>query len=175
MVDAGDDGTGGVRPSSVPQPVEHLRRRGRPGVEIPLRTGGTARIGLPLSRRETFAGFLDADRYSTDLDLSISQPLLRNAGRRTNTHFIRIAAMDFQIAQARTKLEVIRQIAAVDRQYWLLHDAQRRLVVRQQQYEQAVGQLVVARARFAGGVSPEIDVYRAEAGVARRIAGLGSA
>ena len=140
-----------------------------PGLEIPLRTGGTARIGLPLSRRETFAGFLDADRYATDLDLAISQPLLRNAGRRTNTHFIRIAALDSQIAQARTKLEVIRQIAAVDRGYWLLHDAQRRLLVRQQQYEQAVGQLDMSRARFAGGVAPEIDVYRAEAGVARRI------
>ena len=140
-----------------------------PGVEIPLRTGGTARIGLPVSRRESFAGFLDADRYSTDLDLSLSQPLLRNAGRRTNTHFIRIAALDSQIAQARTKLEVIRQIAAVDRGYWLLHDAQRRLLVRQGQYEQAVEQLAMARARFAGGVAPEIDVFRAEAGVARRI------
>ena len=140
-----------------------------PGVEIPLRTGGTARIGLPMSRRETFAGFLDPDNYATDLDLSISQPLLRNSGRRTNTHFIRIATLDSQIAQARTKLEVIRQIAAADRGYWLLHDAQRRLIVRQQQYEQAVEQLAMARARFKGGVAPEIDVFRAEAGVARRI------
>ncbi len=140
-----------------------------PGVEVPLRTGGTVRIGVPMSRRETFAGFFDDDAYATDFDFSISQPLLRNAGRRTSTHFIRIAALGSQIAQARTKLEVIRQIAAVDRAYWLLYDAQQRLIIRQQQYERAVEQLVEARARFDGGVAPKIETVRAEAGVARRI------
>ncbi len=140
-----------------------------PGVEVPLRTGGTVRIGVPMSRRETFAGFLDTDAYATDLDLGITQPLLRNAGRRTSTHFIRIAALGSQISQALTKLEVIRQIAAVDRGYWLLYDAQQRLIVRQEQYERAVEQLVEARARFVGGVVPRIEVFRAEAGVARRI------
>ncbi len=140
-----------------------------PGVEVPLRTGGTVRIGLPMSRRQSLAGFLDNDAYATDLDFSISQPLLRNAGRRTSTHFIRIAALGSQISQARTKLEVIRQIAAVDRGYWMLYDAQQRLIVRQEQYERAVAQLVEAQARFRGGVAPRIEVFRAEAGVARRI------
>ncbi len=140
-----------------------------PGVEVPLRTGGTVRIGVPMSRRETFAGFLDNDAYATDFDFAISQPLFRNAGRRTSTHFIRIAALGSQISQALTKLEVIRQIAAVDRAYWLLYDTQQRLIVRQEQYERAVEQLVEARARFVGGVVPRIEVFRAEAGVARRI------
>jgi outer membrane protein TolC len=140
-----------------------------PGVEVPLRSGGTVRIGVPMSRRQSFAGVLDNDAYATDLDFSISQPLLRNAGRRTSTHFIRIASLGSQISQARTKLEVIRQIAAVDRGYWLLYDAQQRLIVRQEQYERAVAQLVEAEARFRGGVVPRIEVFRAEAGVARRI------
>ena len=139
-----------------------------PGIQIPMRTGGTASVAIPLSRRETFPGFRDDDRYATDLDFSISQPLLRHAGRRANTHRIRIAALDSQIAQAGTKLEVIRQIAAADRAYWLLDAAEKILIVRNEQYLNAQKQLNQATARFEGGVGPEIEVFRAEAGQARR-------
>ena len=113
--------------------------------------------------------FPDADLYAADVDLTIRQPLLRNAGRRTNTHRIRIAALDSQIASARTKLEVIRQIANADRAYWLLYEAAERLKVRQEQYENAMAQLTEAQARVRGGVGPEIEVVRAEAGVSRRL------
>jgi len=138
-----------------------------PGIEVPMRTGGTVGVSLPLSRRETF-DFNDPWPYSFDLDLTISQPLLRNAGREANTHFIRIAALDTQIAGARTKLEVIRQIAGADRAYWLLYDARERLRIRRVQFERALGQLDKAEARFAGGVGPRIEVTRATAGLSRR-------
>jgi outer membrane protein TolC len=140
-----------------------------PGLDFPLRTGGMFRFATPYSRRETFGGFPDDDRYATDIDFSISQPLLRDVGRRANTHAIRIAALDTQIAQARTKLEVIRQIAASDRAYWLLHEAVERLKIRMEQYGRALEQLDEATARFDGGVGPEIEVVRARAGVWRRL------
>ncbi|MCH8006211.1 MAG: amidohydrolase family protein [Planctomycetes bacterium] len=139
-----------------------------PGIQIPMRTGGTASVAVPLSRRETFPGFPDDDRYATDLDFSISQPLLRHAGRRANTHRIRIAALDSQIVQAGTKLEVIRQIAAVDRAYWLMDATKEILAVRRRQYRRAQEQLQQATARFEGGVGPKIEVIRARAGQARR-------
>ena len=139
-----------------------------PGIQIPMRTGGTASVAVPLSRRETFPGFPDDDRYATDLDFSISQPLLRHAGRRANTHRIRIAALDSQIVQAGTKLEVIRQIAAVDRAYWLMDATKEIRAVRRRQYRRAQEQLQQATARFEGGVGPKIEVIRARAGLARR-------
>ncbi len=141
-----------------------------PAVRIPTLEGGMLRIGVPISQREVFFPFLfDGDRWALDIDLSISQPLLRNAGRRTNTYRIRLAAIDSQIAAARTKLEVIREIAAADRSYWLLYEAFQLLVVRQEQYERAIEQLEEAEARFRGGVGPEIEVVRAQAGVSRRL------
>ncbi|MHC4218083.1 MAG: TolC family protein [Planctomycetota bacterium] len=140
-----------------------------PGIDVPLRTGGVFGFAIPFSERETFPGIPDTNLYATDMDFTISQPLLRNAGRRANTHFIRIAALDSQIAQARTKLEVIRQIAAADRGYWLLYDASRRLAVRMEQYGRAWKQLDEATARFEGKVGPEIEVVRARAGVWRRL------
>lgn len=142
-----------------------------PGVEIPLRSGGTIGVSLPLTREEDF-GFSNDSLYVSDLDFSISHPLLRDAGRRANTHRIRIAALDTQISQARTKLEVIRQIANADRAYWLLYEADKRLVIREEQYHQALDQLKQAEARFRGQVSPEIEVTRAQAGVSRRRASI---
>lgn len=142
------------------------------GVVIPLRTGGTATVRLPVERNETFGGFSGADRYSTDVEVSITQPLLRNAGRWTATHPIRIAALESQIAEARTKLEVIRQIADVDRAYWLLYEARRLLVVHQEQYEQAVRQLESARSRFRAQLGPEIEVTRSKAGISRRLTSI---
>lgn len=45
--------------------------------------------------------------YESDLSASISQPLLRNAGRCVNEHSIRIAEYNSQITDAQTKLEAI--------------------------------------------------------------------
>ncbi len=140
------------------------------GVRVPLRTGGSANIRVPIARNETLGEFDRDNRWSTDVELSVSLPLLRSAGRWTNSHPIRIAALETDIAQARTKLEVIRQIAAVDRAYWLLYEAKGLLTVRQEQLEQALKQLDQAEQRFRGNVGARIDVVRAEAGVSRRLA-----
>ena len=68
-------------------------------------------FAVPFSERQQFPGVPDNGPHATDIDYSISQPLLRNAGRRASTCGLRIAALDTQIAQARTKLEGISQIA----------------------------------------------------------------
>lgn len=140
------------------------------GVQIPLREGGTITVNLPLNRTETNNSFSTLNpSYESDLTFSISQPLLRNAGRRFTMHSIRIAALDNQIVQARTNLEVIRQLADVDRAYWRLYAAKRILEVRQKQYELADAQLKRAKRRVDAGVSPEVEVIRSESGVAQQL------
>lgn len=140
------------------------------GVEIPLRTGGRARVDLTQSWRETANPFVTLPTsYSNALRFSLSQPLLRNAGRRANTHSIRIAQIDEQISRAQTKLEVIRVVADADRAYWLLYSARRALDVAQQQYELASDQLESARRLLDAGAVAEIEVIRAESGVAQRL------
>jgi len=141
-----------------------------PGVRVPLRTGGDAFISIPIAQNERFGGQDPAGgRYSTDIEVGFIQPLLRGGGRRAATHPIRIASLESQAVQARTKLEVIRQIAAVDRQYWLTYQAKQLLQVRQEQFEHAKAQLERAEARFHEKIGPEIEVWRAEAGLARRL------
>lgn len=145
------------------------------GVEIPLRTGGTITVDFPLTKYDdkteptrNESTVIDPS-YDAGLKFSISQPLLRNAGIRANTHTIRVAKYNRDITDAQTKLAAIRILANADRAYWLLYATRRELEVRQQQYELALQQLDEAEKRVAAGAAAEIEIMRAESGVAARL------
>jgi outer membrane protein TolC len=141
-----------------------------PGVRIPTRTGGSAVVRLPIQKNENNNSFSTLNpAYSSDLEFSLSHELLRGAGRRANTAALRIAGYNLQATEAQTKLEVIRQLAAVDRSYWRLFQARRELEVSQQQYELATEQETRAQRRVDNGLSPQVEVIRAQAGVADRL------
>jgi outer membrane protein len=140
------------------------------GVSVPLRGGGTVNFDVADNRTETNAsGTAFNPYYTSGLSISISQPLLRNAGRRANTYAIRIARYDQQITEARTKLEVISVIAALDRVYWRLYAARRELEVRKKQYDLAKAQLEQAQRFVDLGERAQVEVIRAEAGVAQQL------
>lgn len=138
-----------------------------PGVRVPLRTGGQVSFDLPVSRVDTNNQFSTLNpAYDIDGRFSISQPLLRNSGRRVNTHGIRVAALSQQISESRTKLEIIRQLSDADRAYWRLYAAQQALEVRVLEYQLAREQLETARRRVDAGDLPEVEMTRAESGLA---------
>jgi outer membrane protein len=140
------------------------------GVRVPLRTGGI--VTFDLSDTRTEIPHLDAPfnpAFEKVASVSVSQPLLRNAGQRVNTYSIRLAAYDRDIADARTRLDVITVLASIDRVYWRLYAARRELEVRQQQYELAQVQLERARHMVDAGQRPQVEIIRAEAGVADQL------
>ncbi len=137
------------------------------GVRIPTRTGGSVTVDFTGSRFETDNQFSTLNpSFTSDMSISLSQNLLRNAGVRVNTAPIQIARLSAQQSNARTKLEVIRALTSVDRLYWRLYAAQRELEVRQQQHELAMAQLERARRLVENGDAAEIEIMRAESGVA---------
>lgn len=141
-----------------------------PGVTIPLRTGGTATVSLPLQRSEVNNQFTTLNpAYSADLAFSISQPLLRNAGRSVNAAAIEIASLARQAGEARTKLAVISTLSTTERAYWQLYRVRRELDVTQQQYELASEQLQRAQRQLNAGRVAEIELVRAQAGLAQRL------
>lgn len=141
-----------------------------PGVRIPLRTGGTIQFDLPMTSVETDNAFATLNpSYTTDLRVTVQQPLLRGAGARTNTYAIRLARLEGRKSEALTRLEVIRVLAAVDRVYWELYAARRELDVRRQEHELATTQLQQARRLVSAGSKPEVEVMRASLGVAERL------
>ena len=140
------------------------------GVNVPLQTGGTLTFDLAEDRSSSNSENVVINPvYSNDMSLSISQPLLRNAGIRTNTHSIRVAEYNKTITDARTKLEVIRVIAAMDRVYWRLYAAVKQLEVRKQQYDLAKEQLERAQRFVNAGKRAQIEVKRAEAALAQSL------
>jgi outer membrane protein len=140
------------------------------GVQIPMRTGGTITFDMVDNRTRTGSPYSVFDpSYGSHMSVSISQPLLRNAGKRTSTYTICIAQLENQITDARTKLEVIRIVADVDRVYWRLYAARRELEVRKQQYELA-DLLYKQAVRFVNaGEKPQIEITRTEAGMAQQL------
>ena len=140
------------------------------GVNLPLQTGGTVRFNLADNRSSTNSENVVIDPiFSNDMSVSISQPLLQNAGIRTNTHSIRLTEYNKFITDARTKLEVIRVIAAMDRVYWRLYAAFKQLEVRTQQYDLANEQLERAKRFVKAGKRAQIEVKRAEAALAQSL------
>ncbi len=141
------------------------------GVQMPLRTGGTLTFDLSDARTEDLSD--DPNRpppvYNDTFTASLSQPLLRNAGQWVSTYSIRIAAYNRDITDARTRLEVITVLAALDRVYWRLYAARRELELREQQYQLAETQLEGARRLVEAGLRPQVEIIRAEAGVAQQL------
>jgi outer membrane protein TolC len=143
------------------------------GVRVPLRTGGTVTFDVADSRVKTDNVFSTLNpSYGSDFSVSLSQPLLRNAGRRANTHAIRVAEYNRLISEARTKLEVIRVIAAADRVYWRLYATRRELDVRKKQYDLAQALLEQAQRFVDSGERAQVEIVRAEAGAAERLEGI---
>lgn len=137
------------------------------GVNVPLRTGGNLRVNLPTNRFKTDNTFSTLNpSYTADIAVSLSHNLLRNAGTRTNSHGIRIAQYQSKSAEARARLEVIRVLALTDRVYWRLYAARKELEVRKQQHELALAQLERAKRLVEAGTDAEVEVIRAESGVA---------
>jgi outer membrane protein len=142
-----------------------------PGLEIPLRTGGTITLSSPWDRSRTNNAFneFNGPFYTADPTLALTQPLLRGAGTGVTEYSIRIAKLEYQQSEARTKLEVIRVIAEAERAYWRVYAAAEHLRVEKQQYNLAIAQLNRAKHQVAAGVSAEAEVVRAESGVADQV------
>lgn len=141
------------------------------GIKVPLRTGGNITLSAPLDNYES-KGSLASDQYRSALRFSFSQPLLRNAGRQVNEASIRIAALDQDSAQLRTRLQSIRIVTMVDKAYWDLYEAWAALDVRRNQYEYASQNLAMVKRRVQEGLTAAIEVNRAEIGVADRMEAL---
>jgi len=140
------------------------------GVSVPLRTGGRVVFDLGDNRYNNLTGDPNVNpTFDNQFSLSLSQPLLRNAGRWANMHSIRLASYNRQMTDARAKLEVITVLAAIDRVYWRLYAARRELDVRRQQYDLAQVQLDQARRFVDLGERAQVEVIRAEAGVAQQL------
>lgn len=141
------------------------------GVKVPLRTGGTVTLSAPLENRQSLGKFA-SDQYRSALRFSFSQPLLRNAGQQVNEASIRVAELDRDGVQLRTRLQTIRIVTMVDKAYWELYEAWAALDVRKNQFEYASQNLAMVKRRVQEGLTAAVEINRAGIGVADRMEAL---
>lgn len=140
-----------------------------PGLEVPLRSGGSVVLDWTLSTTSLSGLGADADAASSLPGVSLQQPLLRGAGAEYNEGSIVIAGADLGVARAQAQAVVINQVVRADVAYWNLHLAWKLLQIDLQLYETAKSLLDQQRRLVAVKAGSIANVYNFETVVANAV------
>lgn len=138
-----------------------------------LITGGNIDLNYSPTRTsvnpEVAQGFLYNPAFTSALALTLTQPLLRNAGIDITKTFIKVAQNNAEVEQHVFRDRVLTVIATVEQTYWELVFANENLKVAQAALKAAEELLATNRAKAKAGVMSIVDVLQAEAAVASRV------
>ncbi|MEQ1793655.1 MAG: TolC family protein [Nitrospira sp.] len=138
-----------------------------------LITGGNVDLNYSPARtnvnQNVATGFLFNPAYTGGLALTLTQPLLRNAGVDISKTFIKVAQNNADVEQHVFRDRVLTVLATVEQTYWELVFANENLKVAQAALKAAEELLATNRAKTKAGVMSIVDVLQAEAAVASRV------
>lgn len=107
-------------------------------------------------------------QYQTFMGITVEQPILKNAGIKTNTSNIRIAEKDADISFQSYRQELMEEIFQAASAYWDLYLAQEKYKVRQNSVRLAEELLKNNQEWVKVGRMAETEAIEAEAGLALR-------
>ena len=110
--------------------------------------------------------------FNSTLAVTITQPLLRGAGRFANTALIKIARRSLQQSRSNFEAEVNDAILQVVSQYWDAVQAHGALDVQQKSLKLAEASYDRDKRSLELGALPPLDIYRSESEVAARKVGV---
>jgi outer membrane protein TolC len=110
--------------------------------------------------------------FSSTLTFTITQPLLRGAGRFANTAQIKIARRSLEQSRSAFEAEVNDAILQVVSQYWNAVQARGALDVQQKSLTLAEASYDRDKRSLELGALPPLDIYRSESEVAARKVGV---
>jgi outer membrane protein TolC len=138
-----------------------------------LLTGGNLDLNYSPARtnvnQDVASGFLFNPAWTGGLALTLTQPLLRNAGIDINKTFIRIAQNNAMVEEHVFRDRVLTVVATVEQTYWEVVFANENLKVAEAAQKAAQELLASNRAKAKAGVMSIVDVLQAEAAVASRV------
>ncbi len=138
-----------------------------------LLTGGNVDLNYSPARsnvnQNVASGFLFNPAWTGGLALTLTQPLLRNAGIDVNKTFIRIAQNNATVEEHVFRDRVLTVLATVEQTYWEVVFANENLKVAEAALKAAQELLASNRAKAKAGVMSIVDVLQAEAAVASRV------
>ncbi|HZC81755.1 MAG TPA: TolC family protein, partial [Nitrospiraceae bacterium] len=138
-----------------------------------LLTGGNIDLNYSPSRtavnQNLAGGFLFNPSYTGGLALTLTQPLLRNAGIDVTKTFIRVAQNNAIVEEHVFRDRVLTVLATVEQTYWEVVFANENLKVAEAALKAAQELLASNRAKAKAGIMSIVDVLQAEAAVASRV------
>ncbi len=138
-----------------------------------LLTGGNVDLNYSPARtnvnQNVATGFLFNPSYTGGLALTLTQPLLRNAGLDVTKTFIRVAQNNASVEEHVFRDRVLTVLATVEQTYWEVVFANENLKVAEAALKAAQELLASNRAKAKAGVMSIVDVLQAEAAVASRV------
>jgi outer membrane protein TolC len=138
-----------------------------------LLTGGNIDLNYSPTRtnvnQNVASGFLFNPAYSGGLVLTLTQPLLRNAGVDITKTFIRVAQNNATVEEHVFRDRVLSILATVEQTYWEVVFANENLKVAEAALKAAQELLATNRAKTKAGIMSIVDVLQAEAAVASRV------
>lgn len=175
---SGDVPTDGGTPNPTPQP----NRPEKPskyftqdvlwsaGVQKTLLSGGILSLDWANARHSTIATAVNlvVPQYTTTLDLSLNQPLLRDFGWRYSLLLVDLAQNIEEAAFYQYKAATADVVLEVERAYWQLVLAIENVKVGEQGLDLARETLRDNEGRFKVGALPRTAVLEAQAELARR-------
>ena len=117
----------------------------------------------------SFGSFLFNPSYTGGLSLTLTQPLLRNAGIDITKTFIRVAQNNATVEEHVFRDRVLTVLASVEQTYWEVVFANENLKVAEAALKAAQELLATNRAKAKAGIMSIVDVLQAEAAVASRV------
>jgi outer membrane protein len=131
--------------------------------------GGVAGFDLNLFRREDNSRFTNPNPfYLADVDLTLTQPLLRNFGRLATERGIRIARLNSNISRETFEQQVTRVLQQVENAYWNLVEARQQVGVAEESLVLARELHQMNRVRVEVGTLAPLELVQSEVGIATR-------
>ena len=146
---------------------------GSAGVEGVLPFGTQYRVGVTLDDRAnnlttTTSPEPFEQEYQAFSGVSLTQPLLRNAGTAATKAKIRLARLEARVQQQQLRRQFMAVLSQAESAYWDLFFAQRARDMQLESVRTAERIVEDNRERVAAGKMSELEVLQAEAGLALR-------
>jgi len=148
------------------------------GLQTLLPMGGKIRLGYTLSdlvnNVNPFGGFITTtnnkftQQYQTFVGVTVTQPILKNAGSDYTLAGIRMAALESDIAFQEYRRQLMLTLSQAESAYWNLYYAQEQLRFFQESVSVAESVLDDSQEKVKAGQGAELDVLEAQSGLAVR-------
>ncbi len=107
-------------------------------------------------------------QYKSELNISLTQPLLRDFGIAVGKSMIKIANLNFKISKSQFKGSVIDILYQIEEYYWNLFFQLEDLEAREKSLKLAEDFLRQHKIKIEAGTLAPVEIYQAEAEVAER-------